>query len=207
MKKARRFVVTISTLTFLAGSTIAVAPSHAAPRNQARAVVSADWLEKNLDNPKVRIIEVSTEAGLYEKGHIKNAVKINWYTELVDTVNRDIVSPSNFNKLLQNAGIDRDSTVVFYGDRNNWFAAWGAWIFNGYGVKDVRLLDGGRVKWDKDGRPFTTAVPTFKAGNFTAGFRKIDQSLRATLTADVLPAARAVASGKAAKIGRYPIGG
>lgn len=200
MKKARRFVVTISTLTFLAGSTIAVAPSHAAPRNLARAVVSADWLEKNLDNPKVRIIEVSTEAGLYEKGHIKNAVKINWYTELVDTVNRDIVSPSNFNKLLQNAGIDRDSTVVFYGDRNNWFAAWGAWIFNGYGVKDVRLLDGGRVKWDKDGRPFTTAVPTFKAGNFTAGFRKIDQSLRATLTADVLPAARAVASGKAAKV-------
>ena len=137
-----------------------ISPSaNAAPKNQARAVVQADWLEKNIDDPKVRIIEVSTEAGLYERGHIKNAFKINWYTDLVDTVKRDIVPIGKFNSLIAKAGIDKDSTVVFYGDKNNWFAAWGAWIFNQYGIEDVRLLDGGRVKWEKDARALTTAVP------------------------------------------------
>ena len=121
---SRKIQVLITTLFFAFASLSAVAPAQAAPKNQARAVAQADWLEQNLDNPKVRIIEVSTEPGLYEKGHIKNALKINWYTDLVDTVNRDLVSTKNFNKLLQTAGIDRDTTVVFYGDKNNWFAAW-----------------------------------------------------------------------------------
>ena len=162
----------------------------AAPKNQARAVVQADWLEKNIDDPKVRIIEVSTEAGLYERGHIKNAFKINWYTDLVDTVKRDIVPIGKFNTLIAKAGIDKDTTVVFYGDKNNWFAAWGAWIFNQYGIEDVRLLDGGRVKWEKDARAFTTAVPTLKAGSFKA--TKIDRSLRANLVGDVLPVAKGI---------------
>ena len=168
-----------------------ISPSAtAAPKNQARAVVQADWLEKNIDDPKVRIIEVSTEAGLYERGHIKNAFKINWYTDLVDTVKRDIVPIGKFNSLISKAGIDKDSTVVFYGDKNNWFAAWGAWIFNQYGIEDVRLLDGGRVKWEKDARAFTTAVPTLKAGSFKA--TKVDRSLRANLTGDVLPVAKGI---------------
>jgi thiosulfate/3-mercaptopyruvate sulfurtransferase len=136
----------------------------------------------------VRIIEVSTEPGLYERGHIKNAVKIVWHTDLVDTVNRDIASAKNFQKLAQKIGISQDTTVVLYGDKNNWFAAWGAWVFNIYGAKDVRVLDGGRVKWEKDGRALTTAVPTFKAGNFTT--RVADKSLRATLLQDVLPVAK-----------------
>jgi thiosulfate/3-mercaptopyruvate sulfurtransferase len=151
-------------------------------------VAQADWLEKNLDNPKVRIIEVSTEAGLYERGHIKNAIKFTWHTDLVDTVNRDIISAKNFSKFVQKAGISDDTTVVLYGDKNNWFAAWGAWIFNIYGQKDVRVLDGGRVKWEKDGRALTTAVPTFPAGNFVAD--KADKKLRATLINDVLPVAK-----------------
>jgi len=168
-----------------------ISPSAtAAPKNQARAVVQADWLEKNIDDPKVRIIEVSTEAGLYERGHIKNAFKINWYTDLVDTVKRDIVPIGKFNTLIAKAGIDKDTTVVFYGDKNNWFAAWGAWIFNQYGIEDVRLLDGGRVKWEKDARAFTTAVPTLKAGSFKA--TKVDRSLRANLTGDVLPVAKGI---------------
>ena len=168
-----------------------VSPSaDAAPKNQARAVVQADWLEKNIDDPKVRIIEVSTEAGLYERGHIKNAFKINWYTDLVDTVKRDIVPIGKFNTLIAKAGIDKDTTVVFYGDKNNWFAAWGAWIFNQYGIEDVRLLDGGRVKWEKDARAFTTAVPTLKAGSFKA--TKVDRSLRANLVGDVLPVAKGI---------------
>jgi len=90
--------------------------------------------------------------------------------------------------LVQKAGISDDTTVVLYGDKNNWFAAWGAWIFNIYGQKDVRVLDGGRVKWGKDGRALTTAVPSFPAGNFVA--TKADKALRATLINDVLPVAK-----------------
>ena len=169
-------------------STVGVVPANAAPKNQARSVAQPDWLEANLDNPKVRIIEVSTEAGLYERGHIKNAIKFVWHTDLVDTVNRDIINAKNFSKLVQKTGISDDTTVVLYGDKNNWFAAWGAWIFNVYGQKDVRVLDGGRVKWEKDGRPLTTAVPTLPAGNFVA--TKADKGLRATLINDVLPVAK-----------------
>jgi len=169
-------------------STVGVVPANSAPKNQARSVAQADWLEANLDNPKVRIIEVSTEPGIYERGHIKNAIKFVWHTDLVDTVNRDIINAKNFSKLVQKAGISDDTTVVLYGDKNNWFAAWGAWIFNIYGQKDVRVLDGGRVKWEKDGRALTTAVPSFPAGNFVA--TKADKALRATLINDVLPVAK-----------------
>jgi len=169
-------------------STVGVVPANAAPKNQARSVAQPDWLEANLDNPKVRIIEVSTEPGIYERGHIKNAIKFVWHTDLVDTVNRDIINAKNFSKLVQKAGISDDTTVVLYGDKNNWFAAWGAWIFNIYGQKDVRVLDGGRVKWEKDGRALTTAVPSFPAGNFVA--TKADKALRATLINDVLPVAK-----------------
>jgi thiosulfate/3-mercaptopyruvate sulfurtransferase len=182
-----RKVVTVSVITGLLVSA-GVLPATAAPKNQARAVAQADWLEKNLDNPKVRIIEVSTEPGIYERGHIKNATKFVWHTDLVDTVNRDIINAKNFSKLVQKAGISDDTTVVLYGDKNNWFAAWGAWIFNIYGQKDVRVLDGGRVKWEKDGRALTTAVPTFSAGNFVAN--RADKTLRATLINDVLPVAK-----------------
>ena len=169
-------------------ATTGVLPAEARPKNLARAVAQPDWLEQNIDNPKVRIIEVSTEPGIYERGHIKNSIKLVWHTDLVDTVNRDIISQAKFTALVQTAGIDEDTTVVLYGDKNNWFAAWGAWIFNIYGQKDVRVLDGGRVKWEKDGRALTTAVPTFKAGNFVA--KSADSGLRATLTRDVLPVAK-----------------
>jgi len=180
------FITALISLALVAG--LSVAPASAAPKNLARAVVQADWLEKNLDNPDVKIIEVSTESGLYERGHIKNAVKFNWYTDLVEVVNRDIVAAPRFQKQARAAGINKDSTVVLYGDKNNWFAAWGAWIFNTYGIQDVRLLDGGRVKWEKDGRAFTTAVPNPKPGNFVAS--KADRSIRATLNRDVVPAVR-----------------
>lgn len=186
MFKSKKVLVSAIALALLA--TTGLQPSTAAPKNQARAVVNADWLEQNIDNPKVRIIEVSTEPGLYERGHIKNSAKIVWHTELVDTVNRDIASAKNFQKLAQKIGISEDTTIVLYGDKNNWFAAWGAWVFNIYGAKDVRILDGGRVKWEKDGRALTTAVPAFKQGNFTT--RVADKTLRATLLQDVLPVAK-----------------
>jgi thiosulfate/3-mercaptopyruvate sulfurtransferase len=186
IKRKNSLIVAAISVGLVAG--ISVAPSTAAPKNLARAVVQTDWLEKNLDNPEVKIIEVSTEAGLYERGHIKNAVKFNWYTDLVEVVNRDIVSRARFEKLARAAGINKNSTVVLYGDKNNWFAAWGAWIFNTYGIEDVRLVDGGRVKWEKDGRAFTSVVPSPKAGNFVA--MPADRSIRATLNQDVLPAVR-----------------
>lgn len=186
MFKAKKVLVGAIAIALL--TTAGIQTSTAAPKNQARAVAQPDWLEQNIDNPKVRIIEVSTEPGLYERGHIKNAVKIVWHTDLVDTVNRDIASAKNFQKLAQKIGISEDTTVVLYGDKNNWFAAWGAWVFNIYGAKDVRILDGGRVKWEKDGRALTTAVPTFKAGNFVT--RVADKSLRASLLQDVLPVAK-----------------
>lgn len=186
MSSARKLVGAIIALSMSFGFLMPTA--NAAPKNQARSVVSADWLEQNLDNPKVRIIEVSTEPGVYERGHIKNAVKFVWHTDFVDTVKRDIVSAKNFTRLVQRAGISDDSTVVLYGDKNNWFAAWGAWIFNIFGHKDVRLLDGGRVKWEKDGRAMTTSVPSFRAGNFVT--KRVDTSIRATLIRDVLPVAK-----------------
>lgn len=186
MFNGKKVILSVLALTLLASTGTTVA--SAAPKNQARAVAQADWLEKNIDNPKVRIIEVSTEPGVYERGHIKNSVKFVWHTDLVDVVNRDVISRAAFTKLAQKAGIDADTTVVLYGDKNNWFAAWGAWIFNLYGQKDVRILDGGRVKWEKDGRALTTAVPSFKNGSFVA--TALDKSLRATLLRDVLPVAK-----------------
>ena len=184
----KKFIALAASVAAVAITATSFTPAQAAPKNQARSVVQADWLEKNLDDPKVVVVEVSTEPGIYERGHIRNAVKITWHTDLVDTVNRDVVSSAKFQKFAQAAGISQDSTVVLYGDKNNWFAAWGAWIFNLYGAKDVRLLDGGRVKWEKDGRALTTAVTTKAKGNFTA--TRLDKSLRATLLQDIIPVAK-----------------
>ena len=184
----KKIVAVAASVAVLAITATSFTPAQAAPKNLARAVVQPDWLEKNLDDPKVVVVEVSTEPGIYERGHIRNAVKITWHTDLVDTVNRDVVSAANFQKFAQAAGISQDTTVVLYGDKNNWFAAWGAWIFNLYGAKDVRILDGGRVKWEKDGRALTTAVTTKAKGNFTS--TRLDKTMRATLLQDIIPVAR-----------------
>ena len=138
------------------------APVVAAPSN---FLVTTDWLEKNLNNPKLRLIEVSVDTGVYERGHIQGAVNFKWHTDLVDPVKRDIASKENFEKLLRQAGVNSDSTIVIYGDSNNWFAAWGAWVFDVYGVKNVKLLDGGRKKWEAEKRPLTPLATQVAAGN------------------------------------------
>lgn len=135
----------------------------------SRVLVTADWLDENLDNPNVRVIEVSVIPGVYERGHIPGAVNFVWHTDFVDTLTRDIVSPERFQELARAAGINQDTTVILYGDNNNWFAAWGAWIFRGYGFEDVRLLDGGRVKWEADGRVLSTSVEAHEEGNISVG--------------------------------------
>jgi thiosulfate/3-mercaptopyruvate sulfurtransferase len=137
----------------------------------------------------VRVLEVSVVPGLYERGHIPGAVNIVWHTDLVDPIIRDIASPAAFEELARSAGINNDTTVVLYGDNNNWFAAWGAWIFTLYGADDVRILDGGRAKWEAEGRELSTRAATYPAGNFT-----IDE-VRSELRA-LLPDVRAIVEGE-----------
>ena len=152
------------------------APVVAAPSD---FLVTTDWLEKNLNNPKLRLIEVSVDTGVYERGHIQGAVNFKWHTDLVDPVKRDIASKENLQKTLQTLGINNDSTIVIYGDNNNWFAAWGAWVFDIYGVKDVKLLDGGRKKWEAEKRPLTPLATQVAAGNIKVS--DANNNLRAKL--------------------------
>ena len=152
----------------------------------SEVLVSTEWLEKNLNNPKVRIIEVSVAPGVYERGHIPGAVNFAWHRDLVDPVRRDIASQENFQALLRKSGISADTTTVLYGDNNNWFAAWGAWVFDVYGVDNVKLLDGGRVKWEAEKRALDNRAKTPVAGNVTV--KAANKDLRAFLP-DVLAAA------------------
>lgn len=161
----------------------AVLPVAAQEDALAEVIVNADWLEERLEDGNVRVIEVSVIPGVYERGHIPGALNFVWHTDFVDTLQRDIVSADRFQELVQTAGINEDTTVVLYGDNNNWFAAWGAWIFNLYGFDDVRLLDGGRVKWEADGRALSTAPVNYDPGNFIV--EDVDAGLRSRLT-DVL---------------------
>jgi thiosulfate/3-mercaptopyruvate sulfurtransferase len=168
----------------------AVLPARAQPAADGSGpLVSTDWLEKNLKNPKLRVIEVSVNPGLYEKGHVPGAVNFSWHNDLNDKVRRDIVSPADFEALLSRSGVANDTTVVLYGDNNNWFAAWGAWVFEQYGVKDVKLLDGGRKKWEAENRALETRTPEYAATRFKVN--RAQAALRARLP-DVL----AVAEGK-----------
>jgi len=126
------------------------------------ALVKADWLQENLKNPNIRVFEVSVDTGVYERGHIPGAAHLNWHTDLVDPEKRDIATRESFEKLLREAGVNKDTTIVLYGDNNNWFAAWGAWIFEVYGLGDqVKLLDGGRKLWEAKGLPLDTAAADY----------------------------------------------
>ena len=122
-------------------------------------LVSGDWLEEHLGGPGLVVVESDEDVLLYETGHIPGSVKIDWHTDLNDPVVRDYVDGETFAKLLSAKGITRDTTVVIYGDKGNWWAAYALWVFTLFGHEDVRLLDGGRDKWAADGRPMTTDVP------------------------------------------------
>jgi thiosulfate/3-mercaptopyruvate sulfurtransferase len=124
-------------------------------------LVDADWVEAHLRDPKVRLIEVDVDTSAYEQGHIPGAVGFNWQKELQDQVIRAPLSQAHLEELLSRAGVNNDTTIVLYGDNNNWFSAWALWILKYYGHQDVRLLDGGRVKWLVDKREVTTEVPSY----------------------------------------------
>lgn len=140
-------------------------------------LVDADWVEAHLDDPKVRLIEVDVDTTAYNQGHIPGAVGLNWQKELQDQVVRAPVSKERLEELLGQAGVSNDTTIVFYGDNNNWFAAWALWILKYYGHQDVRLLDGGRVKWLADQREMTTEVPTYPQTTYHA--QEPDAAIRA----------------------------
>jgi thiosulfate/3-mercaptopyruvate sulfurtransferase len=130
-------------------------------------LVSTQWLADNLDADNVRVIEVSVNPDVYDSGHIPGAVNFVWHTDLVDQVRRDIASREKLEQRLREAGVSDDSTIVLYGDTNNWFAAWGAWVLDVYGVQNVKLLDGGRKLWEAEGRPMSIDTADAETGNIT----------------------------------------
>ncbi|KAB1947075.1 sulfurtransferase [Micromonospora sp. ALFpr18c] len=141
------------------------------------ALVSAEWAEKNLDAPGVVFVEVDEDTSAYDTGHIAGAIKIDWKNDLQDQVRRDFVNKSQFEALLSERGISNDDTVILYGGNNNWFAAYAYWYFKLYGHGDVKLLDGGRKKWELDARPLVTDSVTRLATQYVA--QEPDTSIRA----------------------------
>lgn len=145
--------------------------------SREQALVSAEWLIGHLNDPKVAIIEVDEDTSLYEKSHIKGALTFHWRNDLQDGLIRDLISKEKFEALLSKNGIANDTTVVLYGGNNNWFATYAYWYFKVYGHSDVRLLDGGRKKWELDGRELTTEIPQVIPTRYVAQDR--DLSIRA----------------------------
>ena len=145
--------------------------------SRSAVLVDAEWVEANLDSPGIVLVEVDEDASAYDKGHIRGAVKIDWKKDLQDPVRRDFVDREGFEALLSARGIGNDDTVVLYGGNNNWFAAYAYWYFKLYGHENVRLLDGGRKKWELDSRELVKDVPARPATQYAA--KDQDLSLRA----------------------------
>lgn len=143
-------------------------------------LVSTDWVAEHKADPGVVVIESDEDVLLYETGHIPGAVKVDWHTELNDPVSRDYVDGEGFAKLLSDKGISRDDTIVFYGDKSNWWAAYALWVFSLFGHPDVRLMDGGRAKWEAEGREMTTEKPERTPADYPVVDRD-DSTLRAFL--------------------------
>jgi thiosulfate/3-mercaptopyruvate sulfurtransferase len=141
------------------------------------ALVSADWAEKNLDTPGIVFVEVDEDTTAYDGGHIPGAIKLDWKKDLQDPVRRDFVNQEQFSQLLSERGIANDDTVVLYGGNNNWFAAYAYWYFKLYGHGDVKLLDGGRKKWELDARTYSTETPSRATTGYQA--KAPDLSIRA----------------------------
>lgn len=140
-------------------------------------LVSTDWAEQNLNNPDVVFVEVDEDTSIYDTNHIPGAVRLDWRKDLQDPVRRDFLDADGFAKLLSERGIANDDTVVLYGGNNNWFAAYAYWYFKIYGHKDVKLIDGGRKKWELDGRPLNGETVTREATDYVAS--PADTSIRA----------------------------
>jgi thiosulfate/3-mercaptopyruvate sulfurtransferase len=140
-------------------------------------LVSTEWAAQHLNDPKVRLVEVDVDTSAYDQGHISGAVGWNWQTQLQDNVRRDLITKQALDQLLGRSGISNDTTILLYGDNNNWFAAYALWQLKYYGHKDVRLINGGRKKWVEEKRPLTTEPPKITPATYHASTP--DESIRA----------------------------
>ena len=139
-------------------------------------LVTTDWLAEHLNDPNVVVAEVDENPDVYDAGHIRGAVKLHWREDLQDPIERDLVEKDDFERLMSSRGIGNDTTLVLYGDKNNWFAAYAYWYVKIYGHEDARILDGGRQKWIDEQRELTTDEPTVEAATYAAQER--DESIR-----------------------------
>jgi thiosulfate/3-mercaptopyruvate sulfurtransferase len=142
------------------------------------ALVDTAWVADHLNDPKVRIVECDEDILLYDQGHIPGAVKIDWVGELNDPIIRDYLDRERFEQLMVSKGISNDTTVVFYGDKHNWWATYALWVFKLFGHPDARIMNGGRAKWIAEGRPLTREVPSYPPGEYHASDRN-DAAIRA----------------------------
>jgi thiosulfate/3-mercaptopyruvate sulfurtransferase len=140
-------------------------------------LVDTQWVAEHLDDPNVRVIESDEDYLLYSTGHIPGAVKVDWFTTLQHPVRRDFMTKEKFEEMCSSLGISNDTTVVFYGDKSNWFAVYALWLFKYYGHADARIMDGGRKKWELEERPYSQDVPEFPQTSYTA--KDPDESVRA----------------------------
>jgi thiosulfate/3-mercaptopyruvate sulfurtransferase len=155
----------------------AQAPTPIAERGYARpdVLASTAWVAGHLDDPKVRLVECDEDLLLYETGHAPGAVKLDWVSELNDPLLRDYITRDRLQQLLRSKGINGDSTIVLYGDKNNWWATYAFWVLRLFGLKNLKIMDGGRARWEQEGRAMTTQRPTSAGGNITVGKRDDDR--------------------------------
>lgn len=141
-----------------------------AARGYARpdVLVSTDWVAAHLNDPTIRIVESNEDQLLYPSGHIPGAVQVDWAADLNDPLRRDYLNREGFEKLMSRIGATRDTTIVFYGDKNNWWATYAFWVFQLFGHTNAKVMDGGRLKWEKEGRPLTREVPSYPATTYSA---------------------------------------
>jgi thiosulfate/3-mercaptopyruvate sulfurtransferase len=140
-------------------------------------LVDTEWVANHLDDPDVRVVESDEDSLLYEAGHIPGAVKVDWFTTLQHPVRRDFLSKPSFEAMCREKGISKSTTLIFYGDKSNWFACYALWVFDYFGHRDLRIMDGGRTKWMEEGRPMVKEAPTYPKTDYQA--MEPDLSVRA----------------------------
>jgi thiosulfate/3-mercaptopyruvate sulfurtransferase len=156
----------------------AVTPIESRGYSQPSVLVSTDWVAAHLADPAVRLVESDEDLLLYETGHLPGAVKLDWVNDLNDPLVRDYLGRERLEAVLRARGINRDTTIVLHGDKNNWWACYAFWVLRLFGLANLRLMDGGRARWIDEGRPITTELPRHPEGNVTVGARE-DTPIRA----------------------------